>query len=494
MNTPLTVGLILAASISQILTLISLWQLKEWRLDRLREHLAREGAFMILFGKIRPLLLLLLFKWPEFLLLALSLLNLAQILLRKQRFPVWTSKACAITLLSIGITTITAFVIFNSQFSIAIPYIQPLIVLLAWMALLPMDIYLKKRILSRAKQIRLKHPDITVIGITGSVGKTTTKQLLSHILADKDIATTPTYVNAEIGVARWLIATLEKGDCPKILICEMGAYRKGEIALLCDAVQPTMGIITLIGTQHIALFGSQRALCETKAELIKSLPEDGHAFLNSDSSLCAKIAEQSPCPVTTVGTGGHADIEAYSIEEISDGIRFTTGDTVFTVPLHGTQNVTNILLAIATARELELDDTTIASKLRTFSPPEHTFSVRKEGGITILDDTHNASPESFKSALAWARSQPLEHKVLLSAGLIELGTEQERICSELGTLASQICDRVIFTTAKAAEPFAKSLETYEVIDKDTKPITDQSLLLCIGRMKESTIKHVTSNE
>ncbi|MDA1208908.1 MAG: UDP-N-acetylmuramoyl-tripeptide--D-alanyl-D-alanine ligase [bacterium] len=495
MNTLLTIGLILAASISQLLTLITLWQLKEWRIDRLYEHLRREGTLGILFGRIRPVLLIVLFSKPEILLPALAVLNLIQILLRKQRFPVWTSKAMAITLLSIGITIITSFGIWDLGFGIwnLVPFVQPIIITLAWTTLVPLDIYLKRRILKRAKAVRSLHPDITVIGITGSVGKTTTKQLLSHILSDQDIATTPAYVNAEIGVARWIIGTLEAKNCPKYLICEMGAYRKGEIALLCDTVQPTIGIVTFIGTQHIALFGSQRALCEAKAELIKSLPKDGHAFVNNDSALCANMAEQSPCPTTTVGTGGHADIEAFGIEETSTGIRFTTHNTVFILSLHGTQNVTNVLLAIATASHLGLEYKDIANKLRTFTPPEHTFSVRKEGNCTILDDTHNASPESFKSALTWARSQPIENKVLLSAGLIELGAEQDRICNELGALASQICDRVIFTTAKAAEPFAKHLDSYEVVQKDTKPVPDQSLVLCIGRMKQSTIQQVTSN-
>ncbi|MDP6561543.1 MAG: Mur ligase family protein, partial [Candidatus Peribacteraceae bacterium] len=276
-----------------------------------------------------------------------------------------------------------------------------------------------------------------------------------------------------------------------IIIIEMGAYRTGEIEKLCSITKPEMGVVTFIGTQHVALFGSQEKLCKAKGELLECLPEEGTAFLNADNALCAKMTDRCVCPVISVGTGGHANLEAFDIEETGNGIRFRIQEQPFSIALHGTHNVTNILLSIAIAESLGIDKASAAARLRSFEPPHHTFSVRKEHGITILDDTHNASPTSFRASLAWAKSQPSRQKILITPGLIELGKDEDRIHRELGSASNGIINRVIFTGKNGKIAFAEGFTgAVEQLNNETIKASEGDLLMFIGRVNNHQIDHL----
>ena len=487
------IGLVIVGCISPLLTLTTLWQKKEWRIDRLKEHLRAEGFFRQLFGLLRPFIVLgAILTNVIWGMIALAALSVIQILLRR-RFPVWTLKTIILIGTSIGITILTASLLPIATVYAVLPLFQSVPLLIAWVLFLPVDYALKNHIMKKATLLRKEFTNCTVVGITGSVGKTTTKELMAHVMKSKNVLCTPAYVNSEMGVAKWLINELSSRDRKEelLLIVEMGAYRKGEIAKLCTIAQPHIGIITYIGTQHIALFGSQEKLQNAKAELVMSLPSDGHAFLNADCKPCAELTDRISCPLTTVGTDGHCSIDAKEIEETGKGIHFKVGSTSYDVPLHGTHNVTNVLLAIAVARHLEIETGIIDKQLSTFTPPHSTFAVRKNKEVTILDDTHNASPESFRAAIAWAKSQPANNKILLTPGLIELGNTEDIIHRELGTQASEIFSRVIFTGKHGIDAFAKGYTgDVERLSKQTKSIHSGDLLLCVGRVSEAAINRI----
>jgi UDP-N-acetylmuramoyl-tripeptide--D-alanyl-D-alanine ligase len=489
---------VLLASLSPLLTFAWLWQVKEWRIDRLREHLRSEGWFRQLFGTIRPVLVLMLLVlgivsmqirryWYIAVIIALAALNLVQFALKKQRYPVWTQKALVLTATSILIDFVIALACLSWSPALlaVLPLAQAFVLAIAWIAFLPLDATLKNRRMSRAAQLRAQFSDLLVIGVTGSAGKTTLKELLSCILSKRSVLATPAYVNSEMGVANWMLTELSKNkdNPPEILIVEMGAYRRGEIERLCNITQPSMGAITFIGKQHMALFGSQEMLSAAKAELLEALPENGKAFLNADNDASMAVAHKAACPIVRVGTGGQADLEAFDIEETANGIAFRAGDTRFSLPLRGTHNVTNVLLAIAIARNFKMKDAEIAQALSLYKPLNHTFAVRTEKGVTILDDTHNSSPASFKAAIAWTRTQPAKQKVLLTSGLIELGQEQDHIHTELGEMAQQTFDRVVFVHSRSGRFFEKGYgKKVEVYSADTKPVEEKALLVCIGRV------------
>jgi UDP-N-acetylmuramoyl-tripeptide--D-alanyl-D-alanine ligase len=505
--TILAVILALAASLSPLLTLAHLWQIKEWRVDRLREHLRSEGIVRQLFGVTRPLTLLILLPllllhavqqeiWVVGTLGILAAVTILQFALDRQPLPLRTAKAIALTTGALVITLVTAlFAQGNSAEAsvllVLLPILQPIALGLSWAIFLPVDRLLKRRIMERARKLRESHHELIVIGITGSVGKTTTKELLWHLLRHENARATPAYVNTEMGVSQWLIRELKNSAPPRTLIVEMGAYRRGEIALLCELTRPTIGIITFIGTQHIALFKSQEALLEAKAELFDALPEDGVAILNSDSPLSDTLKHRAYCRTVTVSTGGPSTLQATDVEETATGVRFRVNSTMFSVPLHGTHNVTNILLAIAAAESLGLKRNDIAQSLTTFRPPEHTFAVRRNGTVTLLDDTHNASPSSFKAAIGWARTQPAEEKVLLTSGLIELGEAEDRTHTELGVESVNVFDRVIFVHPRHARSFSRGWgKDVELLRKNTPHASPNALLVCIGRMPEETLRRL----
>ncbi len=506
MWTAVLVLLALLGSLSPLLTYAWLWQLKEWRTDRLREQLNREGVVPTLLGRVRPVVaatfgiaMLLSPVRAPFLsaagLFVFSVLSAIPILQRGQRLPRWTPKALCITACSVGIDAVLALVLGLTvpPLLLLLPLLQPLVLALSWAAFLPVDRTLKHRELERARHARERFPDLTVIGITGSVGKTTTKELLGHLLQDLEPAVTPAYMNAEIGVARWIARELEnrKPDDRRPLVVEMGAYRRGEIAVLCRIAKPTIGIVTAVGDQHVALFGSEEAIADAKGELIESLPQDGHAFLNGDQELVRAMKDRAKCAVTLAGTGGRLDVAAFDIEETTLGVQFRVDDTLLQLPLRGTHNVTNVLLALSVARHLGIRLPRIAQLLRSFQPPNQTFSVREDHGVTILDDTHNSSSSSIRAAIAWARTQPQEHKALMVSGLIELGERQGPVERELGGQCRGVFERVIVLDPNSRRNFAEGFgaET-ELFSTATVPVPAGSLLVCTGRMSHTTVSQL----
>ncbi len=428
----------------------------------------------------------------------LALMTIAQVILRRQRTPVWTKKAIALVSTTFIITAIAALLSARLAL-ITLPLLillQPLALAGAWFAWQPIDATLKRKAQDRALKLRAQHPDILCIGITGSMGKTTTKELLAHFLQPLGAIATPTYVNSEMGVAQWLIKELSissklKAQSSKLLIVEMGAYRTGEIKRLCDIAQPQIGIITAIGMQHMGLFGSAEAIQDAKAELLEALPSSGHAFINAESEGARAIAGRARCPVTTVGLSTDATLHAEDVRESDGGLHCRIGNEQFHIPLYGRHNITNVLLAIAVARHLKMPDADIRARFGSFRPLAHTFAMKEEHGVTILDDTHNSSPESFRAGLAWAKGRPERPRGLLMSGIIELGQDEERILKELGEDARSTIDRVIFTGKRGMQAFVSVFgKDAELFSKSTAPIAPGSLLLCIGRMPLSAIQRL----
>lgn len=498
------------AALSPLVTFARLWQIKEWRWDRLREHLRENGWYRQLFGTVRPPLIAILFVLSGFRvfwvvdgailgLFVLVILSLLQIVFGKQPRPVWTMKARAlVSSASLLIVAVSSLIfVYSDIYSggsmalLVMPLLAPLFLVISWILLRPVDIFLKNRTLNRAKNFRSAHPDITVIGITGSVGKTTTKELLAHILKEKNALATPSHVNTEMGVAAWITKTLrnEPADSKKILIVEMGAYHEGEIKLLCDITKPCYGIITYVGDQHVALFGSHEAIIQAKGELFDALPPEGKAFGNSDNDAYPKLAARCRCGVVSVGTGQHADIQATDIEETAAGLSFRALDTAFKVPIAGTHSIASILLAIAVAKEVGMTPAEIARRLQSFTPIHNTFEVKSFGSATLLDDTYNSSPDSMRAAIDWAAKQPHESKILVVEGIIELGTEEERIHRELAKLASPVFDTVFVVHPRYLPYFQDGgFGDRAKLAADSEPVQPDSLLVCVGRMPKSIIE------
>lgn len=495
------IGLTLLGALSPLLTFAALFQQKEWRLDRLREHLRRDGWAGQLFGRIRPLSVLvglLLLGVTSSVgvanvwLFAIAGLSIVQIALRKQRYPRPTSKA--MTLLATALLLDTVLITLNGRYSFLyiLTLLQPFVLMAAWLLWKPVDFILKKQVMDRATRHRSQMENVTVIGIAGSVGKTTVKELIAHLLQDLKPLVTPAHVNTEMGVAQWLLnnQSIDVGarHAVPLLIIEMGAYRKGEIALLCDIAQPTIGVMTALGSDHVALFGSEEAIVEANGELIAALPSSGHAFMYGENKGCQQLAKTSPCPITLTGSD---NLKPTHIKETETGLEFSLGAYHYKVPLHGMHNLHNAILAIAVARHVGINDTWIIDLLKNFRPQAHTFSVQTEGDVSILDDTYNISPLSVGAALDWAATRKERPRVLLTSGLQETGSDEETYLRELGKKAAKSVERVIFTDAHGAQIFEKTFgKPVEILSQTTDRVAKGSLILAVGRMPLSTIQRL----
>jgi UDP-N-acetylmuramyl pentapeptide synthase len=520
---------VLIGSLSPLLTFARLFQMKEWRLDRLGEHLRREGWIRSLGGPIRAALIVLYAAFlaygayavvrtsgggPSFIIVIgfLPLLpwllgipvamTIGQVALNKQRLPIWTAKSLLIVFTAVLINVVIAWwCMFQIRVFLTplIPLLQPLVVCMAWLLWRPVDTLMKNRLLSKATARRATLKDATVIGIVGSVGKTTTKELLKCVLQDLHPIATPDHVNTELGVASWLLKTITQDDvrawraAPQqaipLLIVEMGAYRKGEIATLCRVAQPTIGVVTALGSDHLALFGSEEAIVDANAEILHALPKDGHAFFLSDNSASTGLKDRAPCAVTLAGS---ADATVIHTDR---GLTLESDGTRFAVALHGAHNAGNAMLAVAVARHMGIADERIRELLAGYRGSAHTFHLKKERGILVMDDTYNVSPLSFKAALDWAKDRDERPRVLLTSGLLETGADEKRFLKELGAAANKSAERVVFTTEAGRSAFAEGLgKDVELLSPSTPPVDDDGLLLCVGRMPQATLRRLLPRE
>ncbi len=273
--------------------------------------------------------------------------------------------------------------------------------------------------------------NIPVIGITGSVGKTTTKELIAAVLATKgNVLKTQANYNNEIGVPKTLLELSPEHD---YAVVEMAMRAKGEIALLTDLVRPTVGVITNVGTAHIGRLGSEEAIAQAKCELLAQMPSNSIAILNYDNSRLITTANTVWQGQTlTYGLEG-GDIQGQLLDnKISiDGIQLP-------LPLPGRHNASNFLAALAVAKVLQIDLAPLAAGLKIDLPGGRSQRYNLANDLVILDESYNAAPEAMAAALELLAQTPgLRHIAVLSA-MKELGERSRQYHHEVGNKARQL--------------------------------------------------------
>lgn len=287
--------------------------------------------------------------------------------------------------------------------------------------------------------------DVKVIGITGSVGKSTTKEVTASVLGRRyHTLKNEGNLNNEIGLPLTLLR-LGKGHQRAVL--EMGFYVPGEIKFLCDLALPSIGVVTNIGTVHAERAGSQEEIARGKAELVESLPPEGTAILNYDDPLVRPMAEKTRANVFYYGLDPKAHLWADHIEGMGlEGIRFRLHShnevLQLRVPLIGRHSVHTALRAAAVglADGLSWDD--IITGLQKGHMQLRLVAIHTKNGALILDDTYNASPQSTMAALNLLAE--LEGKKIAVLGdMLELGQYEKRGHHMVGVRAAQVCDELI---------------------------------------------------
>lgn len=470
----------LVRTIRNILYLTFLWQLKEYRLDRMLVHLKTQQGKKLIFEPIT------LVKWILFLGILTgydfyfyyafwiiwiieAFFNIRESVLFRWRLPRFTLKTTLILLVILFIisdfllrdisdigTTILIGGVYVDRF------IGMSITIIIGILNLPVNFY-KKWIIWKAKNKLDKLKKLTVIGITGSYGKTSTKEFLATILSRKfKVAKTPEFTNTDIGIAKYILKELNPEH--EVFVVEMGAYKKGEIKDICEIVKPKVGIITGINQQHLQLFGSLEKTVAAKFELIENLSKKGIAVFNTDNKwvneMVVRTKRQRPdLEVVTYGCRGKSNLVAGNIQTTAENIKFNLfysgKKESLQLQLAGEQNVVNFLGAVAASGKLGVSFSEIKKSAFTIQAP--TKTMKKVSGINqsaFIDDTFNANPDGVMAALNYMKIYKGK-KILVLTPLIELGNDADKIHKDLGKKAAWVCDLILLTNLNYNSPFLK---------------------------------------
>jgi len=450
------------------------WQLKEYRFDRVRgDPKSSLKVFIPKASFLMAVLLLFLpvsmlsngpYSWNDSVSVTFYFLGAYSLLLlvkRQWRFPKFTKKASLLLALFLLLLILCVFIFADNFFlfivlaEIAIPFITFLIVELLQIP----TFFVKKLIYKKAADKIKNHKNLISVAITGSYGKSSTKEFLYAFLSQKyKVLKTEGNTNTEIGVAQTINNRLTREH--QIFIAEMGAYRKGEIKLLCDIVKPKIGVVTGVNEQHLALFGSLENLLSAEGgeELAEALPQDGKLILNGDNKYCLDLYKKAKNPrdenkkIYSIGNRSiNSDIWTESITVNKNSLSFIaidkTGELVnFEVKVLGGQNVQNILAAALTAKELGISIMESAQACKDITQ-ENAGMTLKNGkhGIYVIDSSYSANPDGVLADIDYLSTFSGKRVVVMPC-LIELGGKSAEIHEKIGRKIAEVCDLALITT------------------------------------------------
>ena len=326
---------------------------------------------------------------------------------------------------------------------------------------LPLENLVKKSFENKARDIIDGMDNLIKIGITGSFGKTTTKNVVTDIIGDSFYTLmTPASYNTPMGITRTIREHLK--PIHEVFVCEMGADHVGEITYLMDFIKPKYGIVTSIGPQHLNTFRSMDNIINEKMQMIEKLPEDGVGIIYLDNEYIRNYPIQNKCKIISVGIKNEeADYVAKNIKYSKDGSKFTVTINKhkysFETVLLGVHNIKNILIGIALAVELGIPVEDIQSSVRNIKYVEHRLEVKKINNYTFIDNAFNSNPEGSKMSLDVLSMMPGK-RVIVTPGLIDLGTEENRYNYEFGSYMKDKADFVILVGEKQTEHIHRGLK------------------------------------
>lgn len=461
-----------------------LWQVKEYRRDRMRAHFELPSSQRLLLNKRLAFIVSLLgitllsqlfSEWVQFFAALGALIfygvlcvrTIEQFQKRRLRIPAFTSRAIA----SMGVT-VTLYAAFFAlvwvyasgwllQAILIADIAIPFMVAAGIAVFTPLSTMTKRRLMEEARAKRASLEGVLTIGVTGSYGKTSVKEYIAAILSQKfKVLKTEANNNTEIGIANTILKRLDENY--DVFVVEMGAYRKGEIATSAAMVRPGIAILTGIGPQHLSLFGSMQNIQEAKYELIAALPEKGLAIFNGDDDHTRSLFRQCKNPKRIYTTDPLSDptiagIRAESIRFVNGGMEIRIKDgketETITTSLLGRHNATNLLGAVSVARALGMDYEEIQAGIKTIRPIAHTLqTLRGIKETTVVDDSYSGNVRGVFAALDVLSRMKGRRKILVLQPLIELGPAAEKAHKEIGAKIGEVCDYCIVVASDYFAP------------------------------------------
>lgn len=324
----------------------------------------------------------------------------------------------------------------------------------------PMEAGINQHYINDAVRKLKSVPGLTVIGVTGSYGKTSVKFYLQTLLQDRfNVLVTPESYNTPMGVVRTIRESLKPTH--EIFVCEMGARHVGDIKEICDIVHPRHGIITSVGPQHLETFFNMENIKNTKFELADALQADGMLFLNGDNEYIQDKAAGYQNKIFYYSEGNGAGYCASDLKLSRLGTEFTVtapdGESErFQMRLVGAHNVINVMGAIAVAHSLGISLKELRVPVRRIEPVEHRMQLREHGTVTVIDDAYNSNPVGSKAAVeTLAMFEGV--RILITPGMVELGEKEAEYNYKFGTYAADCCDYILLVGKKHTEPIREGV-------------------------------------
>lgn len=457
-----------------------LWQLKEYHTGRFLDHFRTEAGRKILFNpwQVSKVALTLLFLATGFFIYAYYVLVVAytaeiffllkNIFSKSFKRPKWTQKTiflfaiiCAIIILFLPVIS-RADKQSQVLLIMALDILTSLIVSLIILIFQPFVVLLRNNTLTKAatkmKQIKTVS-GLKVIAITGSYGKTSTKEFLTTILEKKYKAlATKEHQNSEIGIAKAILNDLKPSH--QFFIAEIGAYNKGKVKEVCSMIKPEIGVVTGVNPQHMALFGSMENLLSAEGgrELLEALPDTGMIFVNGENKYCLELIKKSnkllPENEKVYALNKkdiNTDIWADEVDILAERASFVAVNAKrelahFDAKILGRHNVGNLLGAILIASELGMSFEEIAQACRKIKPEQAGIVLRhSKHGINIIDSSYSSNPDGVLADVEYLKIFP-KKKLIVMPCLIELGKESKTVHEEIGKKIAEVCDLAIITS------------------------------------------------
>ena len=544
---------------------VYLWQLKEYHWGRFIDHFRTEKGRRLIFHPIKII------KFAIFLSywlvaisnsIALIWLSLVSIIYgleflktlkdfnkRTLKKPVFTPKALFLLIaISLIFSMILIYTFLNEIILtnfinglsinpifilLLVDIISPIIISGFILALQPLSVIYRLIVIAKAKKKRLEFKNLIVIGITGSYGKTSTKEFLKTILEQNfRILATKEHQNSEIAIARCILNDLKSEH--QIFICEMGAYNKGKIKEVCNIIKPNIGIITGVNEQHLALFGSKENLISAEGgiELAESLPKNGTLIINWNNETIRNTKYKTPSfakdsagrqNIRYCSTNEKIDIWTENIKIEKNWLYFKVCDKAgdnadFKINFIGGQNIENILLASACAKELKMTLIEIAKACEKIQTKQSTMKLIQSPTLNgfqsrtfdIIDSTYSINPNGIMAALEHLKLWSGK-KVIIMPCLIELGPTAKEIHQKVGKKIGETCDLAIIITKDWFEEIKKTaiitgidridpenivfLENSKEILEKIKPYCQpESVILLEGRLPQKLIETLKNEQ
>lgn len=335
---------------------------------------------------------------------------------------------------------------------------------LAWIAKMlntPLEKLIDHYNFERAKEKRERMKKLEVVGITGTYGKSSTRQIVNTVLSEfASCQTTPKNLNTIHGLITTINNYLDEKE--KFFVVEMGSYKSGEVSTICELAKPKYAIITNIETINLESFESMENAIKAKFELVESLDKDGVAILNKDDHRQVEYSIQSKCKKIWISIDQEADYSATDIKYTKEGTQFTCYDKknntnyIVKTRLLGKHNVYHILSAIALAKEIGIDDEKIETAIFKLRPLENHLELRNYGYMHQINNTHRSNPQGAKNALEVLDLMPGE-KVVVTTGMQTLGEKSSELNQIFGSQVAKVANYVILIGEKSTKSVFKGL-------------------------------------